>query len=492
MTIRRRLLISHVTMFIVPIMMTAIVFLSAFAGLLVFIRSGNHVYIESGDQFSHASEILYYAVFHGKKTQADVDDTGRYDWLVQVLNPEQNYVRLVKNGQTVYQYGNDRLAALLQEMPPPEDVSEAGRPDKGSYVKILGNDFSSFRKRTAEGAEYGLYFVSRQAPHGTDDRLETVGRGTLFFILIAMAGVIGLTSWFLSQFMIRRLLPPLSALRKGAEKIQQGDLDVEMRYENQDEFSPVFAAFRKMAKELAASLRQRTEEETRRKELIASISHDIRTPLTAIKAYVEGLSDGVADTEDKRRKYLGIIRKKTEELDQMVEELFLLSKLDVGAMAFPLSEIPLGEFAADLAEENRDALAKEGMCLSVRSEAGCRIAGHPQLLKRILLNLWGNSAKYKMGKTGHIHTKIEKTEGCVRLTATDDGPGVPEEALPHLFEPFYRTDKARSRTGDGSGLGLAVAARGMAQMGGTVCARLAKPHGLQVVLEWPLMEGGRK
>lgn len=134
--------------------------------------------------------------------------------------------------------------------------------------------------------------------------------------------------------MIRRILPPLRQLREGAERVEQGDLTVRLQHEGSDEFTPVFHAFNTMTGVLGESLRQRAEDEERRKAWIASLSHDIRTPLTAIRAYVEGLMDGVADSGEKRDRYLQIILRRTGELDAMIDQLSLLSKIDMGKRPF--------------------------------------------------------------------------------------------------------------------------------------------------------------
>lgn len=487
MTIRRRLLISHLTMFAVPILMTAVVFLSAIAGMLVFIRSGNHVYIEGGDQFSHASEIMYYHIFHNARRTEDIEDPSRYDGLIGVLDPGSNFVLLETEGRPVFRYGNEGLLPLFAGMPPKEELRELHREDRGMYTRMRGNEFITVRKRTVDGRAYYLSYASRLAPHGTDERLEVVTRGTLRFILIALVLFIAGSSWFLSRFMLRHLLPPLEALEAGAKEIRSGNLDISLSHKGRDEFTPVFDAFNVMAAELSESLRQKKEEEQNRKELIAAISHDLRTPLTAIKAYVEGLTDGVADTEERRARYLHVIQKKTGELDSLVNQLFLLSKMDVGNRAVPLERTDLSDFITLLIEDNQGNLSRRGMSVSFTPVPGCAIDANPQLLERLILNLWENSTKYRTEERGEITMTISQTETETTLTVTDDGPGVAETALPHLFEAFYRTDKARSRTGDGSGLGLAIAARAMECMHGKIHAENAKPHGLAVVMEWKTM-----
>lgn len=332
-------------MFAAPVLMLLITLCTAVAGLFIFIQSGNHVYIESSDQYSRAEEILYHAVFHGKTDEAEIEDASGYRWLVQVLDPEKNYVLLRRaDGTTVLQYGNSGLRSLFPNLPDPGTLREMEHPDKGVYARVENNEYCTLRKRTVGGTPYSLLFISHQAPHGTDDRLEHVSRGTLIFLGLALLAFIGFTSWFLADFMIRRILPPLRQLREGAERVEQGDLTVRLHHEGNDEFTPVFHAFNTMTGVLGESLRQRAEDEERRKAWIASLSHDIRTPLTAIRAYVEGLMDGVADSGEKRDRYLQIILRRTGELDAMIDQLSLLSKIDMGEKAVPLERIDLNEF----------------------------------------------------------------------------------------------------------------------------------------------------
>lgn len=487
MTIRRRLLISHLVMFATPVLMLLITMATVSVGLFAFIQSGNHVYLESSDQFTRAADILYNAVFHGKRSEADMESDASYGWLVRVVSPSHNYIVIYRDQEKepLYEYGNRELTLMFPRMPGRESLREVSNPDRGAFMLVRDNEYLMIRKRTVGKTPYYLYFICYQAPHGTDDRLEQVSRWTFRFLGVALLAFLGLTSWFLSEFMIRRILPPLRALKKGARRVEQGDLSVRLHHEGRDEFTPVFQSFNTMTQALEDLIRQHEEDEKRRKELIASISHDIRTPLTVIRAYVEGLSDGVAKTEEKRAHYLAVIRQKSEELDEMVDQLFNLSKMDIGNRAVPMERLDLAEMAARFADENRESLLRHGMEVGVRADGPCWIAGNTLLLRRILLNLMSNSLKYMDRETGRFTLSAERADGGIRLSVADDGPGVPEEDLPHLFEAFYRSDKARTKTGNGSGLGLAIVARAMELMGGTAAAQNGQPSGLVIILTWP-------
>ena len=243
---------------------------------------------------------------------------------------------------------------------------------------------------------------------------------------------------------------------------------------------------RAMQEELEQSLQERTRQEENRKELIASMSHDIRTPLTAIRAYVEGLADNVAYTPERRRHYIEVIQKKTEYMSRMIDQLFLFSKIDLGEKALPLQSLELNEIISDIIEENKEGWQyRQALVVWTPSPEALPLLGNRELWQRIITNLVTNSIKYKTEEYVHIDIRSWKKKDTVCLEVADDGPGVPEEALMRLAEPFYRTDKARSRTGDGSGLGLSIVARGMQLMNGTVTFLPVRPHGLCVHMELP-------
>ena len=243
-----------------------------------------------------------------------------------------------------------------------------------------------------------------------------------------------------------------------------------------------------MSKELKKMLLQKEKDEENRKELIASISHDIRTPLTSINAYVEGLLDNVANTPEKQEKYLRIIHKETGVLDRLVEQLFLLSKMDLGDRAVDLRKLDLGQEIQNVIDSDRIAWEQGGAVFHIDIKNNVIIKGNALLTARILENLVSNSIKYKMNDTADIEIGVTEKEGHAVLEISDNGPGVSEESLERLTEAFYRTDKARSKTENGSGLGLAIVARAVSLMEGTIRIHNRKPSGLVVTIEFPLIE----
>ena len=314
--------------------------------------------------------------------------------------------------------------------------------------------------------------------------------GTILLILIlTSAATILLTNRFLTKFVFRHIREPLDILSDGVIQIGQGNLEHRIRYEAQDEFAPVCQAFNEMASRLKVSVEQTQQNEENRKLLLAGLSHDLRSPLTSLRAYTEGLMDGVAETEADRLKYLKTIHRKTEEIDHLVSQVFTYSKLDLAA-APPRQRFRLDRTIVAFLQEHGDDYERRGLVLRTRL-CPATIQGDRTMLLRILANLCENSLKYRSHTPAHMTLTLENRGDRCLFTASDDGPGVPEEALPSLFDVFYRGDKARQHPASGSGLGLSIVRRCAAQMGGIVWAENAESGGLCIRIELPLAEEER-
>ena len=246
-----------------------------------------------------------------------------------------------------------------------------------------------------------------------------------------------------------------------------------------------------MAERLEEAERSGVADERRRRELVAGVSHDLRSPLTSIQGYVEGLLDGVASTPEQRDRYLRTIRRKTQELSRLVEDLFLFSKLDLDDYPCDLATTDLATTVHQIIEdlspsydepairivETPAAPAAHGAAPAV----GCRV--DRALLQRCIANVVSNAAKYAAG--GTLSVSVGEKDGVATVSLCDDGAGVPAEERARLFDVFYRSDPARQHTGSGSGLGLAIVARAMRRMGGTAEAAESPSGGLAILLHFP-------
>ena len=299
-----------------------------------------------------------------------------------------------------------------------------------------------------------------------------------------------LVNRFLIKFVFQKIERPLAMLSDGVGQISEGNLDYKIVYSENDEFRQVCDDFNAMAEHLRTSIEEAQKNERNRKELLSSISHDLRSPLTSIKAFVEGLQDGVAATPEAQREYLAVIRQKTDDIISIVSQLFMYSKMDMGNYPASPERLDIGKELVDFIAASREEYRAKGLITETGGiYAGRYIFADPVQLRSVFTNILNNSAKYKNEATAAAVIRCEAHNDMIRILFEDDGPGVPEDALPKLFEAFYRGDPSRSNPHQGSGLGLAIAEKAVARMNGRIFAENRARGGLRVVVEIPVMEG---
>ncbi|GHT79144.1 hypothetical protein FACS1894130_07100 [Spirochaetia bacterium] len=311
-------------------------------------------------------------------------------------------------------------------------------------------------------------------------------------LMMTLAIVITITvNQVLTRKIIKRVMKPLAALIHGAQQFSENSLSFRLDYGDDDEFRPVCDTFNKMAARLEKN-------ENNRRELIAGISHDLRTPLTSIKMSIDGIKSGVVATAEQRKKYVEIIENKTGDLEHIINQLFLFSKLDMDEFPAEMRNINCGDMIADCIDELSDEYEQRGLSLIARElPRTLYITIDPVLFRRVIINILENAVKYKTAEQGHIIIDCIETESGgeiknVEILLADDGPGVPSESIEKLFDVFYRADLSRNnaaRPGErtGSGLGLAISAKIIAKMGGTIHAELPVDGGLAIVIQLPLV-----
>ena len=194
----------------------------------------------------------------------------------------------------------------------------------------------------------------------------------------------------------------------------------------------------------------------------------------------------IAPTEEQQKRYMGIILKRANDLDSMLEELFLITTLNYKKESRPSERIELGQYVRDFVEDHLAPYQTRGLEIKFRIAAeSAFINANPQLLQRVLQNVLNNSAKYKMADIGHCVIDVTSDDDYVYCVISDDGPGVPPESLERLMRPFYRVDSSRTNPQEGSGLGLSIIRRIMEIFEGRVVIENVRPHGLRVILEFP-------
>ena len=288
---------------------------------------------------------------------------------------------------------------------------------------------------------------------------------TATIILVFTALSVGL-------WIYRSIAVPLVKLRKATRNIKEGNLDFVLEVEGNDEFSQLCQDFEEMRKRLKESTEEKILMDKENKELISNISHDLKTPITAVKGYVEGIMDGVADTPEKMDRYVRTIYNKTNEMDHLINELTFYSKIDTNRIPYTFSKLNVEDYFSDCAEELGLEMETRGIELVYANyvEKDVQVIADGEQIRRVIHNIVSNAIKYMEKPRGIIQIRVKDVGDFIQVEIEDNGKGIAAKDLPYIFDRFYRTDVSRNSSKGGSGLGLSIVKKIMEDHGGKVWA----------------------
>ena len=286
-----------------------------------------------------------------------------------------------------------------------------------------------------------------------------------FVILISVALVVGL-------WVYRSIAVPLVKLKKATQNIKEGNLDFVLDVEGKDEFSELCQDFEEMRRRLKESTEEKSLIEKENRELISNISHDLKTPITAVKGYVEGIMDGVADTPEKMDRYVRTIYNKTNEMDHLINELTFYSKIDTNRIPYTFSKLNVEDYFEDCSEEVGLELETRGIELVYANyvEKDVMVIADGEQISRVIHNIISNAIKYMDKPKGIIQIRIKDVGDFIQIEIEDNGKGIGPKDLPYIFDRFYRTDVSRNSSKGGSGIGLSIVKKILEDHGGKVWA----------------------
>ncbi|UQX52766.1 HAMP domain-containing histidine kinase [Cytobacillus pseudoceanisediminis] len=298
-----------------------------------------------------------------------------------------------------------------------------------------------------------------------------------------LVGVLVLTNGLLTYLVSKSIIKPLLRLKEAANDISRGNLDTKIEVSGKkDELNELAMAFDIMRGRLKEAADIQMQYEKNQKELIASISHDLKTPLTSIKGYIRGISDGVANTPEKMDRYIRTIEKTSDEMESLISELLLYSKLDLPNVPYDMREMDLVSYFDHYLEELRFNLAGQNVSLSLECQPNqsYRVHADRGKLNRVVANIVQNSLKYMNEEKKELMFRLSSKAEEVIVEIRDNGAGVSKDELPYLFDRFYRTDVSRNSATGGTGLGLSIVKKIIEGHGGTIWARGGTGHGLSI------------
>ena len=316
----------------------------------------------------------------------------------------------------------------------------------------------------------------------------------VFLWLLICTVIIAVSTTVVTRLMVRSIERPIKSLTDSVESIKNGCLSFEVMGSDYDELNELCEGFDEMRRGLIAADEREADMKRERSLLIANTSHDLKTPITAIKGYIDGINDGVADTPEKLKRYLDTIRRKADTIDNLVNNLSIFSKLELSHLEFSFAEGDLREPLRDVLEGCRLDLDSAGIQLEAElGDEPLIVRMDAEKLRRVFSNIIENSIKYRRPESEKLTVKARKSGGSVYVFIEDDGMGIEPAELNKVFDSFYRTDESRTSQIKGNGLGLGIALQIMRRHGGKMWLKsdgLGK--GTTAILCLPSEDGGGK
>ncbi len=273
---------------------------------------------------------------------------------------------------------------------------------------------------------------------------------------------------FVSLALARSISGAVHGVTEAARQMAAGDLTARATVTSRDEIGDLAVAFNHMAAALEEAARRQRDTEQARRDLVAAVSHDLRTPLASIRAMIEAIDDGVVGDPDTIQRYLRTTQSETERLARLIDDLFELSQLDAGVLPLHLDLGSLSDLISDTLRSQSAAAEKRGVRLVGSVEPGLPLARFDlSRVQRVLDNLVGNAVRHTP-PGGTVELRAVAVGDEIQVAVRDTGEGIPEPEQAHVFERFYRGEKSRSRSGGGAGLGLTIARGIVSAHGGRI------------------------
>lgn len=293
---------------------------------------------------------------------------------------------------------------------------------------------------------------------------------------IAIILILLVTSILLTTWIGRSFFRPIDELNVAMQHIKDGNFDYMLPTDVKEkgEIGAMYRNYEDMRLRLKESADEKIDRERQNKELISNISHDLKTPITAIKGYSQGLLEGVADSPEKQMKYIKIINNKANDMNNLINELTLYSSIDNNRIPYNFVKINVAEYFGDCIEEIGADLESKSVKLNYSNltTPDTQIVADPEQIKRVINNVVNNSVKYldRDDGSGQIDIRILDEVDSIRIELEDNGKGIAQKDIPNIFDRFYRTDASRNSKQGGSGIGLSIVKKIIEDHGGYIWA----------------------
>ncbi len=343
---------------------------------------------------------------------------------------------------------------------------------KGSISLGVPDDLHELKSQGKTIGYLGMHRRQRLTEKVDVDFADRLQR-TLWLVVLLALPMAGLLSFLLA----RHLGTPIQALRSGTRQLTDGNYALRMKPQGRDELALLTRDFNQLAERLQ-------QNEASRKQWIADIAHELRTPLAILRGEIEALQDGINQPDAST---LASLHQEVSHLQRLVSDLYDLSMSDSGALSYRKEALDIIALLHETLALHSTPLQEQGLQIDMQGlgTQAVLIQGDPQRLQQLFKNLLENSLRYT-DKPGQLLISTQVQAGWVDILFEDSPPGVPDEALPHLFERLYRVESSRNRATGGAGLGLSICRNIVDAHGGTISAAHSALGGLQIRVHLPL------
>ena len=481
MKLRTRVIISFFIIILVPIVMCALTFYffvgykAKIIGEKYGLANATYRTISNNTLLLNAMTSEEYDEVEdtAKSDTAKLEETNYLSVLNARLQKKQSFIAVREDGVIIYN-GSEELSSEELENELPKYGDPGANLKGGVYFRnekqwmVKQADYEN-----SDGKECSAFIVTKT------DQIAPQITGMVKELGIVIVLILVLTSLGLSFWIYRGVIGPLEQLKKATQNIKDGNLDFTVEPCGVAEINNLCEDFEEMRIRLKETAEEKVEFDKENKELISNISHDLKTPITAVKGYVEGIMDGVADTPEKMDKYIKTIYNKAIDMDRLINELTTYSGIDNNRIPYNFHRINVADYFGDCVEEVGLDLEQRGIKLNYSNlvSPDTVVIADPEQMKKVINNIISNSVKYMDKPNGHIDIRILDEVDAIRVEIEDNGKGIAQKDLQKIFERFYRTDASRNSAQGGSGIGLSIVKKIIEDHGGYVWATAKEGEG---------------
>lgn len=472
MNFKTKLWVMFLSIISLPVILTAVTFLLLSYRVIQKEGMNYGIKVENFTMWSDSLtsfEELTDEMFYRLQIQVEMDSSRFLDkkYLLQInddLKGTSSYI-IVRKEDSIYFSGNEVAAKQIQHRLPVYGGIHEG-VNAGYYYSDMQKMVKQIDFVFPDEDKGSIFIVTKVN--------SVISKDLLAYLFIFIVSILALTALFLTQWIRKQLFIPLREMNIAMNHIAGGDFDyaLDSSRESKDEMTQLFHSYEDMRLSLKESTEEMMQKEKQNKELVSNISHDLKTPITSIKGYVEGIMDGVADTPEKMERYIKTIYTKACDMDRLISELTFYSGIDSNRIPYHFHRINVADYFNDCVEDVGLELESENIQLNYTNlvDPSAMIIADPEQMKKVINNIIGNSIKYMDKEKPIIDIRLIEDLDSIRIEIADNGKGIAAKDLGNIFERFYRTDASRNSARGGSGIGLSIVKKIIEDHGGYIWA----------------------